>query len=970
MSYEKKPIRVLSGGLNLLLPPDKIDDSEAAELLNLSVDSYGALRSRRGHTKLNNVGAKVVAMIHGLGSVWAAAGGSVYKDGAARIGGLSADRVGLAAYKDHVWAMSEADQRKSDGTNDYDWIPEPPATKPTTKAGAIVETVIDDFSAGWTVDPAGDDSYVGGHLQIFATAENVYSADKAIAKDLETGFSLDDLFKVTVWCKQWAKIRGVTFQLDLNDGTFTKDLVTAQIKAEDIKGGHKEEVTIYIRKRPLPIDRAEVDKLRYTSFTRIGSTPEKGYKTVVAARIKVDFTTTTKFQFRSWSIIGNATAQIEGDDEVIYYTYQTEAGHESNPSPKSDPPLVVNRGSIVVSDLVASPDPQVKFINIYRIGDTLQAVYLVAPNTTTNAAGTYTIINNNDDLTGLNIQLEDDHDAPPAAPGLAGPYFDRLLAFGGGKVYWSHQNKPYAFAGPENIDGDWVGTPDEIGELMQATIYPGFSYLYGTAGVAVLQGDPGGAAGLFRTAQGSGIQSSRGVVQTQRGDFANFSEGIFQFSGSSGENLAKKILPIFKASWNASEAALGFRNDVVWFSDGTRTYLYDLSTQRLFQDSRVFSCFLSDGLGFLGATPSGDILKLETGFTDDGAAIPIAFTSKAYDAGILDNEKTWEDVTIWADTAGSPLSVTAIFNVGQTDQFSVALGTITSGAKERFVLQINGALGVKARNCAVRIAGSVSAEAVIHDIALNWYPEAREGQSFDSDEVDGGTHKVKELLEVYVDLHNPASAQLILQSDQPGFEMATRDSAHSFTASTTRRGDMYTLPTSILGHNHRYLLNGDDLRCYGMRALMQVIGTYLHGSRGEFYRSDPVGFGGELVCLFKEIHVTYAADGLSTIGFETELPNGMILTVPTTPSTLVSTGGLRFRDLQTAKIRLPGTAKGRLASVTITPSGDLRIESLKLFFKAIGAAAATPWTWGDFPVEKTQPAIWQAIENIRPDAVG
>lgn len=967
--YDRKSIRIVAGGLNLSQPSDTIDDSEATELLNFSTDSNGSLKSRKGHTLRYTVGGRAAQMTRALGKLVIAAGGNVYADGAVIIAGVSSDLCGLVGFRDFLWACSAAAQRKSDGSNDWRWIPEAPTGKPTIKPASPTETVVDDFTGGWTVDPAGDENYNQGTLQINSQSDTVYSATKGAANDLYTGFSLDDVFRIRIWCKQWSKVEGLTFQIDVNDGTFTKDFYSAVMKKADINGGHKEEVTFYLRKRPLGVDQAAKDKKRYGHFERVGTTPEKDYRSVGTLRVKVEFNDTTKLRFEEWTMVGDVDNTLEGDDFVVYYTYTTAAGHESNRSDPSDP-ITVNRTGIDVSAMVASPDPQVTGQNVYLTGGTLQVVLRANANTPVSGA-TYNIRKGDDELLDDDLELENDHDDPPAATGLIGPYYDRLIAFGGSKIYWSHQSKPYAFAGPTLLDGDWVGADEGVGSLMAATMRSGSILFYGTNGVALLQGDPGGDSAFHRTAMQGGIQSPQGVVQTPRGDFANFSQGVYAFGGDSGDALSKKIETVFKdGGFNLERAALGYSTDVLWVSDGSMTYVLDLLTARWFRDSRDFSCFYNDGGSLVAVTSSGDVLDLNSGATDAGAAIPVAYKSKAFDCGILDNEKTFEDFTIWANTGGSTLTITAFLNDGEDDGFTVALGSISSGSKERFVLQFNAALAnipltdaqaIKARNCAIRITGSVSSECVIHEMMLNFYVEAREAKSWDSDEKDFGTNKMKICREVYTDLHNPAAAQFIIQTDQPGFEMVTRDSSYSFAPSITRRGEPYVLPSDVMGHNLRFLLNGEDFRHYGMRALIQVIGTFLHGSRGQYWDSDVLDFGVEQVKLIKEVQIDYSGSS-GVFNIKTDLPG----------NAMESRGNASFPSVtteQSIKVRLPDGIKGRLFQFRYTPDGDTRIEAIRVFIKILGIPNASPWTWMSLDVEKTTDGRWMDV-FLEPDSVG
>lgn len=958
--YEKKSIKILTGGLNTLLPADSIDDSESQELKNWSVDSYGALRSRRGHALLYSVGGRPVAMTRALGSIWVAAGGSVYKDGAAIVSGVSSDRVGLVGFRSFIWIMSAAAQRKSDGASDWRWLPEAPTIKATTAPAAEVATPVVDLTGGFTVDPAGDERY-NPTLEIKGT-ESEYTAEKDIALDLFTGFSLDDIFKIRVWAKKWPKINRIVFQIDVNDGTFTKDYYTAEMKQADIQGGAKEEVTIYLRKRPRDVDVSVKDKKRYGWFERIGATPEKDYRSCVKVRLKISFVeAVTRVRFEEWSLVGDIDAQIEGDDIRHYYTFQTDAGHESNPAPVSDP-VTVNRGAVDLSAMQVSADPQVTKKNVYRTGGTLGHVYLVKVNTTTNGATTYTDNNSDDTLTNLRTILENDHDDPPQVGGLIGPFYGRLVAFGGSKFYWSHTLRPYSFSGPDLLDGDWNSVEEGVGELLAATMVPGILFLYGTNNLVVVQGDPGSDSAVHASAVKQGIRSPNGVCQTPRGDIANLSQGIYAVSGDSAQLLSKKIENVFKRDgFNPETAAIGYLNDVIWVSDGTLTYKLDLERGFWVQDSREFSCFYNDEGTLLGATPDGDVIALESGFNDAGASFSVAYTSKSYDCGILDHDKLWDDFTIWHDTGGATLTVVAILNDGES---TVALGTISSASKERSVLRFGaGGEGVFARNCAIRITGSVSSECVIFDMALNYIPQAREGKSYNTDKFDCGTFKPKIFRELKLDIENDSIATIKLKTDVPNFTMSSKDTSGSVVVGTERRMEAYVFPAEYIGRLGQLIIEGESLQLFRLWVLHQVIGTYLSGARDEYWLSDVLDFDSEKVKLAREIEIVYSTTGSATLAVETELP-GATLAVRETFS-LGPTDGE-----ETRKLRLHNNVKGRLWRFRLTPNDDseVRVEAIRINIKQVGFPNATGWGFVGLPVAPTQDAEWSQIA-LPPDSL-
>lgn len=979
MPYEGKAERILSGSLNLHQPGSEIPDYDAQKISNFTYDANSNLRSRKGHTAVCNA-SNVDQLLKTLGSRWQAIN-------TARFVGYQNYlwKVGAGqAQKDCATVISTAGSRKSNGTSDHRWVPEAPTTKPTVKAAPTASTFIDeDFSEGWTVDPPGfdsiwqdpDDASVH-HLQIFGDfGDETFSAVKTVSMDLATGFHIDDVHKITLWCKQWKKVEGVTFEVDVGNGDFVTDSYLSKMQLVNKIIGKRDEAVFYIRKRPFGVDRYAQDKKRYGHFDRIGSTPEKDWHTVVKLRIKVDFSDSTKFRFIKWELIGDEDNRLEGDDFQVAYTYVNDDGHESNPSPLSDP-VTANRAGLVVSEMADSADPQVTKKHIYLTGGTLGGFWRVngSGDDTASAEGftgtTYDIIQGEDDITALGIEMENDHDDPPEGNVIAGPYYDRLLIAQSAdhpeRVWWSKQSKPYAFPGADQAIGNWndVGTTGE--KVMAITTRPHTALIYKENSVWILSGDPGDLTGDFHDSNAQmGISSPNGVVKAGSVDYAHMSEGIYVFNGASPSKVSQKIDPIFKGRSvtlsdgttadpisNVTNTALGFRDNVLWFSydtsGGRKTIKLDIEGSRWSSDTRGFTAFYYEGQGgtFLGALSTGTVVSLEQGSTDSGSPISVAYLSKDYDMGRPDLDKKFEDFTI--ETDGDPLTLTAYLNGRQPDAATVALGS-TSGGRE--VFKLNASAGRRARTIAIGVTGSTTNETVINKLIFNYYDEAREAKSYDTEVLNAGTHKVKLIRELLPSLENAADVTFSLLTDLPGFALTSRES-HAIAANLLRRAEPIVMDAEWYAHDFQVIGSGNGyFHIFDLQALVQIIGTYLHGTKGEYYLSDPLDFNSERVKLIKEIEVVYSTLGSALLTLSTDLP-GSVITARSS-HTLPATSGE-----QSIKIRINGYTKGRLYQVKLQPTADCRVEAIRFYLKFIGERGATSWQWVDLPLEKTQDAIW------------
>lgn len=154
------------------------------------------------------------------------------------------------------------------------------------------------------------------------------------------------------------------------------------------------------------------------------------------------------------------------------------------------------------------------------------------------------------------------------------------------------------------------------------------------------------------------------------------------------------------------------------------------------------------------------------------------------------------------------------------------------------------------------------------------------------------------------------------------------------------------------GFLHRFIITGTNFRLYGARAFVKVIGTYLLGAKGQFYKSDPLDFGTERVKLCREIELDIDNSGNTALALLTDLPSG-VMTSRLGATTIAATSGE-----QTVKMRIPGTIKGRLLQLNLTPAADLIIYAIRMNIKTIGEPNASSWQWVELPVEQTQDGIW------------
>lgn len=1002
MSYKKSTVKMLAGSISLVPPVDLINPPDALKLENFRTDQAGSIRSRAGSAAAGTAGGTVRSLIKALGLRYQGST-SLYRSFASVASGFSGEPMGLVDFKKRLWAMDQSKQVKDDGTNNNNWSITAPASKCTAGTGTEYKKTVDDFEATWLLDgvaiPTGDGSYDGSvkqdgvsSLKIAATDEKQYILTKTSSLDLSSysGHTADqsDKHRIWVYCSKFKKLEQLVIELDCDAGDFKTDYYTVTIPRKKLKKYGKGWAHIEIR-------RTESDDVDDTTpfFTRFGGKANKNWSTIAALRIVVDTRAACDVRLDLWEVFGSVDGLIEGEDIQYYYTYVNTYGDESNPSPVSDV-AAINHTSVSITGLTASADAQVTGKHLYRTSTKLEGkVYRVTTTAIANATTTYTDTSSDETLTALGIQMETDNDAPPAAQGLIGPYFGRLIAFNTSsnknRFFWTKLNKPYAFPGAALDTGNWSDVGDSGEGILAATQRPRFILFYKENTIWRLVGDPDDIAGEVEiTNSNYGVVGRQAVAQAGEVDYFVANEGIFVFNGDQAVKISGKIDALFKgqtitfatgitwlpvSSSNRDKCVLEYVNGRLYFSypdSGNsvpnKTLILNTETGNWYSNDRGYNALYYEGQNgaFLGAySNAGAVHTLETGTQDAGSNITVDYWSGYYDSGAPDTRKTFEDFTMDIDTAGQTLTVTAYLDNGTT---TVALGTVNTNSRARRVFQFDSGDGVQGYNCSIRISGATNGQINIYDLVLNYYFEAREGKSFDTDEQDFGTVKMKKIREVQIDLENLANtATLKLFTDQPGTAMSQRGTDKTIAIATTRRKEHIVFASDYIGHLVRMYLSGSAFSVYGMRALIQAYGTYLLGAKGEFYYSNVIDFNTERVKLIKEIEIVYSMpSGTASFVVQSDLPGGDLATRDTNTTDLVVSS-----DERTAKLRYPGTLKGRLFTFKLTPTADFILEGIRCWVKTIGEPNASPWMWLELPVEKTEDAIWHDVP-IPPDEIG
>jgi hypothetical protein len=246
-----------------------------------------------------------------------------------------------------------------------------------------------------------------------------------------------------------------------------------------------------------------------------------------------------------------------------YFTYSTYREHESNPSPVSEEISDTATTFGVTLTIPASDNPEVTKCHIYRVGGLLPVPYLVYTLNATSGVisddgGSGAPQDNGDpnvwflsDAAAIEYgqAMEDDHDPPPAAFGLAGPYFERLLAFNSlanpNRLWWTPTSMPWYFRGSGTADGDWVDVGEEGEPIWAVSVKPHMCIIYKQHSIWRLLGDPSNGL-IERVIPHMGIVGPRAWASHGVVDYFRGPEGIYLMTGELAIKVSTKVDPMFK----------------------------------------------------------------------------------------------------------------------------------------------------------------------------------------------------------------------------------------------------------------------------------------------------------------------------------------------------------------------------------------------------------------------------------------
>jgi len=594
-------------------------------------------------------------------------------------------------------------------------------------------------------------------------------------------------------------------------------------------------------------------------------------------------------------------------DQVYTYwtTYVDAYGLESVSSPTGadTAPIAVPNQIITI----LSPPASLGAVgwNVYRSGNTLQdtlrlnvAPYAIGANFVDNGDAA----SNLDDLsiTDLDIALEANDAPPPAGSGLAGPFYEHLLAWGvrydpthperGGpnRLFWSALLRPQSWPGAELDEGNHADLGELGEEIVGVTIRPRVASIFKDSSIWRLVGDPDDPNSEIERVTGA-VGALSPPISVGSKDYFQGKEGLYEYNGEVATKITGKLDRLFlgeqpeDAGFAFSTAValnqdpgfreynrLGHRNGRLYFfycATGAelpnRGITCELGADNWGSDSRGVTALLDEGQNglLLGcvSTAGSAVYSMEEGPTDSGRGIYCAYHSGYKDQGHPDNLKTYADVVIEHNTQGALMTVAAFYNGGTGPAptkllaSSEALGTFSSTNRTVSTFKLAFAsdqLGIQARNIAIRIDGGDAGggPVTLYKVFVHYFIEPRNSATYDSDETDLGTQNVKAVDEAEIDIDYPDAGggpiTLAVAGDRPGPGFTT------FVATVDPTIGRQVLRIPVVPTLEGRLLRvtalaptGSTFRLYGVRLRILPFGEYIDNTRGEIFLTLPINVG-------------------------------------------------------------------------------------------------------------------------------
>ena len=918
-----EPQRILAGSLNILTPSDKTAENDAIVLQNIRVDQADVLRAADSVTQILNLGAPLhsifkfndmfLTQAYGVGnttvSFGVGASGSPGEglDGAFLLGsgtnltfywpggaggtgvttllssGFSGNVLSIGLWNSFLWVLDNLQQIKinparlqtSGAASVTRWLPDVPfnppgvtpftATPNVTGGGALSGSYVYYctycvLSTGGSMEegpgsPGVTITAAGGAIALTSIP---FSAGVVDYNDATTSYPLAAI-------RVYRAPAGTPFYLGISTANpavlFLKQFGLGDTPVPDlVHGGWIQSSEPLVSTYPAADD-PWVDTGPITS--QIGPLPVTAYSLLTPSGFPIaplsGLTGVGGYDVASSSgAVGTYT---------YYRTYVNSAGLETNPSAPTNS-VTPSNGKIDLVWPTPPTDQDIVRQRLYRLGGTQANAYQVIefPDATTTS---YTDGAPDVVLTQNDIVMPTTNNPPPNgvvsdSMGFAGPYFNYLLGWKNGRLYWS-QNGVALFPGSDDSEavGNWVNVGRSDDKILEITLHPQMACIYKQRTVWRLYGDPVSGS-LVNSSATCGAAGKAAVSNCGSYDLYLSDDGVYTFTGEADAPVSEKIAPVFMGKqWinlGASDLAqpywgtpqypfMAFVNGTAILGNGGSSaltptvgvgFLFHPATQRWASFPSNWTAVLPYGNRyryFVGDSVGNFFVSQQTSSAADQ---PMIWQTRFLDQGLPDTPKLYQEVVIDAELNGATMHVWLLFdNTADAPPLATVnppyFFNVLGFGRQKFYMplpQDKGDTGKYHISVRVSLAGVLnSTPPAIHALYIYWATEERDASIRGTQVLDYRAERIQMCQRMEVDCVGQVT--LAIWTDEPnGFALR-----YTFNGPAQGRAIFeFKLPPNVRGRLWRVdvapqsELNSDApgynrARVYAIRGWMRQVGT-------------------------------------------------------------------------------------------------------------------------------------------------
>lgn len=343
-----------------------------------------------------------------------------------------------------------------------------------------------------------------------------------------------------------------------------------------------------------------------------------------------------------------------------------------------------------------------------------------------------------------------------------------------------------------------------------------------------------------------------------------------------------------------------------------------------------------------GAAQGFSLADFRSFLAEDAGSVAIecVYQSHYEDCGFPDNDKMYLEVAVdYEFSAGASANVLFSFNNGVI--VPVVAGTLAAGARQTISFGFNPSLfpanvdgGVLARNLSVLIDATATGLAIVHNVYIFYYVEARLAVVASTIPTDLGAAKNKECKELQLDIDMGAgTADIAIFSDLPGNAIASRE---SLTVAAGGRGVFHYPFATIQGFLWQVVIGANSpytFRLYSARLLMRVIGVFVQASEsaaGFVWDSMQFPLGSGDVSTLDQLRFEMETSGTASVDLSTDLPGE----TPTDKGTYALASGATARAWVT--VPLPAGIEARSLRLQTTGAANYRLYRVQVRHGHVG----------------------------------